>query len=171
MTNAEFFAQSLSYLDGFIFDLDGTLIDSSQSWHNIDVKFLKKRGLSVPEDYAKAIVCLGFYESALYTINRFGLNESVEEIVAEWSEMALYEHEHNIKLNDGAESLLRTLKSEGKKLALATASSEELFTAVLKHNGVYDCFDAFASIDDVCRGYLHNGGRKAWLSCEELYGV
>ena len=31
---------------GAIFDLDGTLLDSMRVWDDIDVAFLKKRGLS-----------------------------------------------------------------------------------------------------------------------------
>ena len=33
---------------GAIFDLDGTLLDSMWVWDDIDVAFLKKRGLEVP---------------------------------------------------------------------------------------------------------------------------
>ena len=36
---------------GAIFDLDGTLLDSMRVWDDIDVAFLKKRGLEVPPDY------------------------------------------------------------------------------------------------------------------------
>ena len=40
---------------GAIFDLDGTLLDSMRVWDDIDVAFLKKRGLEVPPDYQEAI--------------------------------------------------------------------------------------------------------------------
>ena len=57
---------------GAIFDLDGTLLDSMRVWDDIDVAFLKKRGLEVPPDYQEAITPLGFLEAARYTIRRFG---------------------------------------------------------------------------------------------------
>ena len=44
---------------GAIFDLDGTLLDSMRVWDDIDVAFLKKRGLEVPPDYQEAITPLG----------------------------------------------------------------------------------------------------------------
>ncbi len=34
---------------GAVFDLDGTLLDSMEVWKNIDIEFLSKRGLEVPE--------------------------------------------------------------------------------------------------------------------------
>ena len=43
---------------GAIFDLDGTLLDSMRVWDDIDVAFLKKRGLEVPPDYQEAITPL-----------------------------------------------------------------------------------------------------------------
>lgn len=34
-----------------IFDLDGTILDSMDVWEHIDIQFLKKRNLPVPENY------------------------------------------------------------------------------------------------------------------------
>ena len=36
---------------GVIFDLDGTLADSMNIWEKIDIDFLAKRGIAVPDDY------------------------------------------------------------------------------------------------------------------------
>lgn len=150
---------------GAIFDLDGTLIRSSHVWSDIDVKFLAKRGFEVPDDYFKKISCMNFREGAEYTIARFGLNERAEDIVAEWFEMARYEYEHNICMKPHAAEFLRALRENGVKLALATASDKALYTAVLKNNGVYELFDAFASTDEVCRSkespdvYIYAAGK------------
>ena len=138
-----------------IFDLDGTLIVSSHVWSDIDRKFLSKRGLEVPEDYFKRISCMNFAEGADYTIERFGLEEKPEDIIAEWFSMARYEYEHNIRMKEGAADYLRQLKSRGIKLGLATASSPLLYEPVLKNNGVFELFDAFASTEEVSRSKLH----------------
>ena len=36
-----------------IFDLDGTILDSMDVWEHIDIQFLKKRNLPVPENYVR----------------------------------------------------------------------------------------------------------------------
>ena len=36
-----------------IFDLDGTILDSMDVWEHIDIQFLKKRNLPVPENYSR----------------------------------------------------------------------------------------------------------------------
>jgi len=144
-----------SHIKAAIFDLDGTLIISSHVWGDIDRKFLGKRGIEVPEDYYKKISIMNFREGADYTIERFRLNESPDEVIAEWFGMAQYEYAHNIRMKDGAEDFLRTLKAKGFRIALATASNPALYRAVLENNGVLDCFDAFASTEEVCRSKQH----------------
>lgn len=66
-----------SKFKGIIFDLDGTLITSSHVWSDIDIKFLAKRGLNVPENYFKAVSTMNFTAAAEYTNNLFNLNEKL----------------------------------------------------------------------------------------------
>lgn len=60
-------------IKGAIFDLDGTLLDSTWVWKQVDVEFLGRYGHDVPEDYSDAIKAMGFEQVANYTIGRFGL--------------------------------------------------------------------------------------------------
>ena len=39
-------------IKGAIFDLDGTLLDSTWVWKQVDVEFLGRYGHDVPEDYS-----------------------------------------------------------------------------------------------------------------------
>ena len=55
---------------GLIFDLDGTIIDSSWVWDMVDIKFLGDRGFQVPEDYVETISPMGAENAAVYTIER-----------------------------------------------------------------------------------------------------
>ena len=43
-----------------IFNLDGTLVNSMDIWERIDISFLKKRNLTVPENYV-AEICVDCY--------------------------------------------------------------------------------------------------------------
>ena len=40
---------------GAIFDLDGTLLDSMGVWDQVDVDFLAKRGIEVPDDAIESL--------------------------------------------------------------------------------------------------------------------
>ena len=71
-----------------IFDLDGTLLDSMDVWDQIDAAFLAKRGITVPDDYMETVTAMQFREIARYTIDRFGLDDTEDGLMAEWDRMA-----------------------------------------------------------------------------------
>ncbi len=64
---------------GAIFDLDGTLLDSMGVWDQVDVDFLAKRGIEVPDDYMQKVAAMQFRQIAEYTIARFSLSDTPEE--------------------------------------------------------------------------------------------
>ncbi|MBQ8966703.1 HAD family phosphatase [Ruminococcus sp.] len=149
-----------------IFDLDGTLIRSNGVWSEIDRKFMGKRGLEVPADYYKAVSTKNFRTAAVYTKELFDLPDSVEDIMQEWQDMAVYEYTYLIGEVEGAGDYLRYLHGKGLKLGLATANSAALYAPVLKRLGVYELFDTFVTTEQVERG---KGFPDVYeLACENL---
>jgi len=135
-----------------IFDLDGTLLNSMDVWEKIDARFLSKRGLPVPPNYVTEICARSFEEAAQYTIELFGLSESVDAIIEEWNRMAAYEYKNNVGLTPNTLEYLTKLKEAHVKLAVATGLPEGLYKPCLLHNGIYEMFDALCSTDQVERG-------------------
>lgn len=136
---------------GAIFDLDGTLIDSMGVWEKIDKEFLKKRNIDMPCDYIEKISSMSFEKVAQYTINRFNLKESEEELIKEWNRMAIYEYSNNISLKQNVREYLKKLKDNNIKIALSTSSPRILYESVLKNNRIYEYFDVLVSLEDVKR--------------------
>ena len=87
---------------GAIFDLDGTLLDSMDVWNEIDRIFLSRRGISVPEDYLQVVAPMGFRRAAEYTVERFGLPESVDALIEEWDALAIEAYQTRVRLKPGA---------------------------------------------------------------------
>ena len=139
----------LNDIKGAIFDMDGTLIDSMWIWDKIDVDYLKNKGFDLPSDLRQAIEHLTMKGTALYFKERFGINETIEEIYTEWNNMAFYEYNTNIRLKPGAREYLDFLKEKNIKIALATSNSRVLTEAALKNNGIFDYFDAIITGDDI----------------------
>lgn len=139
-------------IKGAIFDLDGTLLDSMWVWNKVDIDFLGARGFGVPPDYQKAIGAMGFYETACYTIDRFGLKENPKDIMKEWNDMAERTYHREVLVKAHAKELLSDLRNRGIHLGVATASYASLFMECLRHNEVYDFFDCFTETSEVSRG-------------------
>lgn len=137
---------------GYIFDLDGTLVDSFGVWNTVDRLFLSKRGFAVPENYGKEVSAMGFDSAAEYTIKRFGLNEKKSDIIDEWNETATKLFENEVFLFEGVREYLIKLKKKGKKLGIATASHRGLTDPCLKNNDVLELFDSIVTVYDVNRG-------------------
>lgn len=132
-----------------LFDLDGTLLDSNGVWRDVDVRFFAARGIAYnQEEFARAIQGMSFRETAVYTIGRYGLKETVEEVTKVWMRMAEAEYAHHVPLKPGAGEYLRLLKRAGVKLAVATANRRELFMPTLQRCGVAELFDAICTAAD-----------------------
>ncbi len=135
-----------------IFDLDGTLIDSMGVWSKVDEDFLGRRGRPLTPEYSAAVSAMSFREAAEYTVGRYGFSDTPEEIMAEWLRMVQDEYAHRIALKPFVREYLAFLAARGVRLGVATASPPELYGPVLKNNGVFDRFRAFASVGEVARG-------------------
>lgn len=137
---------------GAIFDLDGTLLDSMGIWGKIDERFLAKRGIPLPKDYVEAVTPMTYPEAASYTVARFSLPESPQEIIREWIALSEQAYRCEIPLKPYGKEYLTALKQRGVRLAVATAQMPELYEPALQSNGVYGLFDAFAHLGEVKRG-------------------
>ena len=133
-------------------DLDGTLLDSSWVWEKVDEKFLGDRGFQVPDDYVDEISPLGAERAAVYTIERFGLNEDKDDIVREWIEMAKKEYATEVVCKPYAKEFLEELHKLNIKMAVATSSDRELFMKTLEREGILKYFQKIVTVDEVERG-------------------
>src|SRR5699024_9516537 len=135
-----------------IFDMDGTLMDSMWMWQDIDIEYLGRFKIPLPEDLGVAIEGMGFTETAAYFKDTFGLPMGVEEIKADWNRMAYEKYDRQVPLKPGARELLAELKGRGIRLGIATSNHIDLVRAALKNNGVGELFDCIRTSCDVARG-------------------
>ena len=145
-------AFELNDINGYkalILDLDGTLLDSMGVWNEVDEIFLNKRGFEVTPDYTDVVKKSNMRQSAEYTVKRFGLKETPEEVIAEWESTVEYEYAHTIKLKEGAKTFLEHAKASGLRISCATALNRKNAVAALTNNGVYQFFDKMVTLDDI----------------------
>ncbi len=141
-----------SIVKAFIFDMDGTLIDSTGIWSEIDRQFFARRGMEVPSDYAEKIAHIGLQQAAVFTKETYGIKESVEEIIQEWKQDSFDMYATQITLKEYAYEILDFLKSKNIKIALATANDKELYEVCLKRLNILHFFDVIMDVNSVKSG-------------------
>ncbi len=133
-----------------IFDLDGTLQDSSPAIANA-INYVRKR-LGLPPLPAEKILSK-VNDPHLNAAEYFYESERFEPVHETWfSEYFSRHHTEQIRLYDGIRELLEWLKSRGCLLAVATNAYRRSTLESLKHLGIRGFFDAVVSYDDVGRG-------------------
>lgn len=135
-----------------IFDMDGTLIDSTSLWHDIDRAFFKKRGMQIPSDYAQKIVHLGLKQAAIFTKEEYGIKETPQEIMNEWHQMSLDMYRNDVQLKEGVIELLEFFKKNNIPMAIATANDEQLYMPCIERLGIGKYFDYVADVNNVKEG-------------------
>lgn len=151
-----------------LFDMDGTLVDSMWMWTDIDVSYLTRfpqaRGTDIRQ-LQNEIEGMGMEETAVYFKKRFAIPDSLQQMQADWDQMAMERYRSRVPLKPGAREMLVQMKERGLKTGICTSNSAGLMGAALKANHVEDLFDVVLTANEVGRGkpypdiYLEAAGR------------
>ena len=134
---------------GAVFDLDGTLLDSMHIWHDVDEEFFRRRNLKVTPEYIEIIKNMHLGAAAVYTKEKYNIQESVEEIVEEWLDLCTQGYLNDVDLKEGVFDYLKMLHDNGIKMAFATASEKQVCEGVLKKHQIFDFFETFAYVSEI----------------------
>lgn len=150
----------------YIFDLDGTLIDSNHLWVEVDEAFLGRRGCSLTDEYAEVVARSSFPAAAAYTKEYYSLPDSPEEIEAEWLAMARDWYARRVELKPGVEAFLTRCREEGRSMALFTACQPPLCEPVLERFKLRDFFSHIVYAEEL--GYEKHDPRCFAALCQRL---
>lgn len=125
-----------------LFDLDGTLTDPKEGITNSVAYALKYYGIIENPDKLVPFIGPPLHESFMvyYGFEEDKAMEAVEKYREYFADRGIFEN----KLYLGTETLLKTLKAEGKKLALATSKPQVFAQQILEHFHIDSYFDVVA---------------------------
>ena len=131
----------------YIFDFDGTLVDSMPTFGDAMIQIFKQENLPLPKDFVKIITPLGYKGTAQYAI-QCGYTKDADTFVANAAEAMVPAYLYDIPLKADVYEKLRQLHCEGHSLNVLTASPHVVLDPCLKRVGVYDLFDHIWSCED-----------------------
>lgn len=131
----------------YIFDFDGTLVDSMPVFSAKMREIFEENDLTIPDDFVKIITPLGYTGTAKYA-RELGLQLSVEEFCALATEKMVPEYHFTIPAKEFVKDKLLQLKSKGHSLNVLTASPHSVLDVCLQRVGLYDLFENVWSCDD-----------------------
>lgn len=135
-------------MDTYLFDFDGTLVDSMPTYVSAMLRILNENNVSFGDDIVKIITPLGLNGTAEYFLNTLGLQMPKEQLMRLMGEYMLDGYLYHIPAKQNVISVLQELKNRGASLNVLTASPHITLDPCLKRLGMYELFDNVWSCDD-----------------------
>ena len=132
----------------YLFDFDGTLVDSMPSFISVMLRILDENGIKYGDDIIKIITPLGYLGTAKYFIEKLGLKMREEDILKIMNEYAYDEYAYKIPAKENVIETILRLKEQGADLNILTASPHSVLDVCLKRLGIFDIFTNVWSCDD-----------------------
>ena len=131
----------------FLFDFDGTLVDSMPTYVSSMLRILDENGIVYDNDIVKTITPLGLEGTANYFID-LGIQKTKEELLLIMGEYMLDAYRYTIPAKSNVNETLRRLKKGGASINVLTASPHLTLDACLKRLKMFDLFENVWSCDD-----------------------
>jgi HAD superfamily hydrolase (TIGR01509 family) len=152
----------------FLFDLDGTLVDSSPCHERAYLRALEARFPEIARSFSyerfkgrrtsDALRALGIEDDALV----HELTEAKQQLYREQVESGA------VVLLPFAREVLEALRRQDKRLFLVTGGSRRSTLSVLRNLGIAERFELIITADDVEHG---KPAPDCWLACMERAGI
>ncbi len=134
---------------GFIFDLDGTLLDSMPSWGRQLDDLLMGKGITPPSDLLDRTKTLGLEMATGMVLEEFGLTDDPAVVFQKFQTNMEQLYCSSIPLKPGVRQFLDAMLKKGVPMAVATATSRALVEKVLDHHQLTDYFQSITTVAEV----------------------
>ena len=135
-------------IEAFIFDVDGTLIDSNDFHAEAWRKAFKKYGKKVPFDKIRPQIGKGADTLLPEFLSEQEIEEFGDDLAKLRGEIFKREYMSRVKPFPKVRELFRRIKDDGKRIALASSSNEDEVEEYKKIANIEDLVEKSTSADD-----------------------
>src|SRR5574344_1165389 len=119
-------------LQGAIFDMDGTLLDSMSMWTEFATGLLREFGRTPKPGLDAVLKPMTLRQASEYVRSEYGIAQSVDEIVALSNERINRFYREQVQIKPNVDKFLSILKMEGVWMYVATATDREPAESALR---------------------------------------
>ncbi len=159
--------RDLGRVSAAIFDLDGTILDSSRIWDGLAEGFLQSRGLTPQPGLSQLLGSMTLAEGSCFLRDNYHLTEAPEQIQARLLGIIEGFYRNECQLKPGAARLIEAVRDRGIPAVIATAGDRDLSAAALKRLGLLDHFSGILT----CGEYGGKNQPGIFLAAAELAGT
>ena len=138
-------------LQGVIFDIDGTLVDSNDAHAQSWVDTFAEAGYDVPFEAVRPLIGMGADKLLPQTIGIRHDSEEGKKLVKRRSEVFRKEYLRGLRPLEGSRDLVLRIRSEGLKPIVATSAKDEELKSLLEAAEVADLMEEKATASDAKR--------------------
>jgi len=138
-------------LEGVIFDIDGTLVDSNDAHAQSWVDTFVEAGYDVPFDVVRPLIGMGADKLLPKTIGTRHDSEEGKKLIKRRSEIFRKKYLPDLRPLEGSRALVLRVRSDGLKAIVATSAKEEELKGLLEAAEVADLMEEKATASDAKR--------------------
>lgn len=138
-------------LEGVIFDIDGTLVDSNDAHAQSWVETFAEAGYDVQFEVVRPLIGMGADKLLPKTIDRKHDSEVGKKLIKRRSEIFREKYLPRLRALPGSRALVQRVRSSGLKPIVATSAKDEELQGLLKAAEVADLMEEKATASDAKR--------------------
>ena len=153
-------------IEGAIFDVDGTLLDSMGIWETIGEDYLRSLGIEPQENLTEVFKTMSLSEAAIYYQNNYNVALSIDKIIHGVNTMIADFYCTHAQLKIGVYDFLTNLSRNNVKMCIATSSERELVTKALERCDILKFFSTIYTC-----GEIRHSKREPYIYHKALEGL
>lgn len=137
---------------GFIFDVDGTILDSMSIWMYAGKLYLESLGIKTDENIGEVMFEMTMEQGAKYLQDNYNVELSIEEICQGINDRVFEFYEKGAPEKPGIREVLERAKKRKISMTIATSTDRPMIEAALKRLDLIDYFQEIFTTTEVGKG-------------------
>lgn len=170
-------------IQGAIFDMDGTLLDSMPFWKNAGARYLERIGIQAEPGLDGVLSVMSMPEGARYIKEKYAPRQSAEEIAAGINQIVFHAYQEVIPLKEGVREFLKCLSEKEIPMVVATSTDRKLGESAMERLGIRQYFQRVFTCTEIGKGkgepdiyleaarFLQSSPENIWVFEDALYAA